>query len=160
MGCVSCRWNVTVDIRQIISLNFTNFNLDSIPIGDWCNEGYAHVKVVDGNHGNSYVFCGKELPPGFISSTNILLIYFVSMYGYGDEFRAHYLALQTHDRGLIGPNLLTFPPKTSPTSEITEPPILCGGHFNQHSGVIYLPEQTSVNCRWNITVEARMDYSS
>ena len=83
---VNCRWNVTVNIGQLIALNFTDFNLDSISINNWCNEGYSYVKVIDGSNGSSHVYCGQELPPLFISSTNTIIVTFVSTFGYGGGF--------------------------------------------------------------------------
>ncbi|XP_033646526.1 cubilin-like isoform X1 [Asterias rubens] len=142
-----CQWNITVDITEVISFIFTEFNLDSLPIDDKCNEGYAHVKVVEGS-GKSNIYCGQEIPLSFITTTNTLLVVFDSSYGYSDRFRAVYRAYQVYDSGSGDPKLGIEPSSMS----VTEP--LCGGSFNQPSGSIQLPEQTSDNCRWNITVES------
>ncbi|XP_022085986.1 cubilin-like isoform X3 [Acanthaster planci] len=141
---ISCHWNITVQVGQVIVLNFTVFDLDSVSVDDWCSERYAHVKIVDGIGGSSSTYCGQELPPVFISSSNTISIMYISDFGYGGNFLALYTA--------SAPPKVFIPPPTG-----SGQPDQCGGVLNQPEGVIFspwLPDnlETSISCVWNITV--------
>ncbi|XP_038071601.1 cubilin-like isoform X2 [Patiria miniata] len=148
---VRCYWNITVDVRQVIVITFTAFDLDSLPIDEWCNEEYDHLKIQDGLGGNSYTYCGQELPPVFVSSSNTISITFVSRFGYSGGFSAQF---SVTDKNIV---FSSAPPKVLIPLSTSEPSFQCGGILNRSQGDIHSPQvsddlKTVANCQWNITV--------
>ena len=98
MTGINCVWNITVEASSTIALNFTVFDLDSVPVDNQCDMRYAHVSVVDGRRSAEiHLFCGQDLPEVFVSSSNTLIVGFLSHYGHSGGFHAHYTALNIDD---------------------------------------------------------------
>ncbi|BFZ01256.1 hypothetical protein BsWGS_04295 [Bradybaena similaris] len=73
-----CRWLIVAPRNRFIQLTFTEFELESEP-----NCYYDLVFVYDGQHDTDPVlgkYCGIEIPDTIISSSNYLLVNFLSDY--------------------------------------------------------------------------------
>ncbi|XP_075684851.1 cubilin [Rhinoderma darwinii] len=73
---LDCVWNIVVPINKQINLTFSSFFLES---SGSCR--YDFVKIFDGSSTNSDLqgtFCGSEFPTQFVSSSNVLTVWFYS----------------------------------------------------------------------------------
>ncbi|XP_048417522.2 cubilin isoform X2 [Stegostoma tigrinum] len=75
---LDCVWRIVVPLNKIINMTFTVFVLEG-PSEGICKSDY--VNIYDGEDINSPLvgpYCGSELPPSFVSSSNFLTVRFIS----------------------------------------------------------------------------------
>ncbi|XP_072431088.1 cubilin [Chiloscyllium punctatum] len=75
---LNCVWRIFVPLNKIINMTFTAFLLED-PSEGTCKSDY--VSIYDGEDINSPLvgtYCGSELPPSFVSSSNFLTVSFIS----------------------------------------------------------------------------------
>ncbi|KAM4028087.1 cubilin isoform 1-T1 [Anomaloglossus baeobatrachus] len=73
-----CVWNIVAPINKQITLTFSSFVLEAHFLGT-CR--YDFVKIFDGASTNSRLqgtFCGSAVPAQFVSSRNLLTVWFLS----------------------------------------------------------------------------------
>lgn len=73
---LDCLWTITANTNQVLNLTFSTFELES---SSACR--YDYVKVYDGDSTNFPLvgtYCGNLIPASFLSSSNFLVIHFVS----------------------------------------------------------------------------------
>ncbi|XP_048462936.1 cubilin [Rhincodon typus] len=75
---LDCVWCIFVPLNKVINMTFTAFQLED-PSEGICKSDY--VNIYDGEDINSpsvTTYCGSELPPSFVSSSNFLTVRFIS----------------------------------------------------------------------------------
>ena len=105
---LNCYIYIWVPAAYRARLVFTNFDLEE---QDSCS--YDSLEVFDGDTNESDKrfgkFCGSSIPPAVVSSTNELLLHFVSDDSTtGKGFRAHYMAGKWMYMFLLRENFANF----------------------------------------------------
>uniref|UniRef100_UPI00398F64EE cubilin n=1 Tax=Pristiophorus japonicus TaxID=55135 RepID=UPI00398F64EE len=75
---LDCLWYIFVPLNKIINMTFTVFLLEDTP-NEVCTSD--SVSIYDGENINSPLvgtYCGSQLPPPFVSSSNFLTVRFIS----------------------------------------------------------------------------------
>ncbi|XP_051007258.1 cubilin [Acomys russatus] len=128
-GQRTCRWTISQSQRQVVLLNFTDFQIGSSAS---CDTDYIEIGAssVLGSPGNEK-FCGTNIPSFITSVYNVLYVTFVKSFSMENRgFTAKFSA----------ENLVCGEVLTAPTGSIESP-----GHPN-----IY---PSGVNCTWHVVVQ-------
>ncbi|XP_015589651.1 cubilin [Cephus cinctus] len=100
-----CEWLIQVDVNHLVNLTFLDFDFESTRN---CTDDY--VKIFDGPTTEAPVlgkFCGNELPPSIVSTSNEMLVLMESdRYISTKGFKASYMVacgarIVTDDQGVI-----------------------------------------------------------
>ncbi|GAB1597689.1 hypothetical protein Ahia01_000045500, partial [Argonauta hians] len=126
---ITCTWNIIVGPLKIISLIFTQFQLES---QSSCKHDF--VKIIDkANVSNEITYCGHNIPPAYTSYSNQLKLTFKadSSIAYAG-FRAIYSVINNTN--------------------------VCGGTLTASSGMIISPDypkplSSPIKCVWEINVQ-------
>lgn len=129
----SCIWILMAPQGMHIKLTWHRFELESMPS---CDSDYLELIELDENNSNFTLgkFCGTKTPPAFTSSTNRLMMRFLS------------------DRSVRSAGF-------SVSYTFLDEKSHCGGNYFRSHGFIYSPGwpkryETNRDCTWIITVPA------
>ncbi|XP_071963933.1 uncharacterized protein [Antedon mediterranea] len=88
---INCLWSILANHEEYIILKFDDFDLDSKPVSQKCDDLYSMVTIhYIADRIVSKDFCGTGLPHVIVSKGDQLTITFKSLNGYGRGFSAKY----------------------------------------------------------------------
>ncbi|XP_033110748.1 cubilin-like [Anneissia japonica] len=132
----NCTWLITVSNNRVIEIIFSMFDIEVHPS---CN--YDSLTIYDGDSLNANVLagplCGQEIPQPIKSTSNTMLLNFVSDYSVANAgFRAGYFETFSEAQGCGGS-------RTTPTGSFTDVDIDSDGQY-----------ENNLDCTWLISVDA------